>query len=323
MRLDRRARRSSNTFNPLPERGSMPRGVGSLAIAGAARLPHFGPYETNHEPEHFPARFPGGDAPLGSRPLVIPAAVPARGQPSRERITIGVFGVPTGGIPLARCPAGSSVRHCRRARDRGESARQMTEQPDAAGQSVHGGCKLYSDFREISPARTSTRSGDDFDHWHGCSTAAIEAGKDIYGENPDAVDRPGRQIEADGPATEHLPGRLQQRSDPKFRLACNLARNGYPQDSISRLGSPVTRFPPSPCDPPEGFDWDMWSGPARCCPSIRAWNALGLYMISHARGSSPTASIIWTSPAGACRKSRKALRNPGRGVLPDNGMADT
>ena len=49
----------------------------------------------------------------------------------------------------------------------------------------------------------------------------------------------------------------QQRSDPKFRNACELARNGYlGKVHTVYVGAPGGRSYPvePPCDPPDGFD---------------------------------------------------------------------
>ena len=57
----------------------------------------------------------------------------------------------------------------------------------------------------------------------------------------------------------------QQRSDARFRLACELVRNGR----IGNLKKVETHLPSSQgggpfpeTTPPEGFDWNMWLGPA-------------------------------------------------------------
>ena len=195
------------------------------------------------------------------------------------------------------------------------------------GKASYSGCKLYSDFRDVL-ARDDIDAiwGTVPDHWHGCLySRVIESGKDIYGEKPLS-----RWI-AQGVKLKKLVRQygtifqvgLQQRSDPKFRLACNLARNGY-LGKISEVqvavpgGTVIPAVPP--CDPPAGFDWDMWTGPAPMFPfDPRRVEWLGLYMISIiAPDSSPIgASIIWISPAGACRRSSKSRsKSPGAASCP-------
>ena len=109
----------------------------------------------------------------------------------------------------------------------------MTEEfySQRLGKASYSGCKLYGDFREVL-ARDDIDAiwGTVPDHWHGCLySRVIESGKDIYGEKPLS-----RWI-AQGVKLKRLVRQygtifqvgLQQRSDPKFRLACSLARNGH------------------------------------------------------------------------------------------------
>ena len=160
----------------------------------------------------------------------------------------------------------------------------------------------------------------------------IESGKDIYGEKPLS-----RWI-AQGVKLKKLVRQygtifqvgLQQRSDPKFRLACNLARNGY-LGKISEVqvavpgGTVIPAVPP--CDPPEGFDWDMWTGPAPMFPfDPRRVEWLGLYMISdYCAGFITNWGVHHLDIAGwgVPEIFEKPFEVSGRGILPDRGMADT
>ncbi len=275
-------------------------------------------------------------------PLVIPAAVLGKdgALPPSERITIGVFGVGNRGrhslSAMRPLPDHQVVAIAEARQDRGESARQMVEQFYAGrlGKEAYHGCTLYGDFREIL-ARDDIDAvwGTVPDHWHGCLySRAIEAGKDIYGEKPLT-----RWI-AQGVKLKKMIPRygtifqvgLQQRSDPKFRLACNLARNGY-LGKISEVqvavpgGTVIPSVPP--CDPPEGFDWDMWSGPAPLLPfDPRRVEWLGLYMISHyCAGFITNWGVHHLDIAGWGMPEifEQPFEVSGHGVLPDSGMADT
>ena len=106
------------------------------------------------------------------------------------------------------------------------------------------------------------------DHWHTLADlAAVKAGKDIYSEKPLTltIDEGRRLSRAVRERKVVLQTGTQQRSDKKFRLACDLVRNGR----IGQLKQ-VTAFLPaglragpfqsSPV--PAELDWDLWLGQA-------------------------------------------------------------
>ncbi len=133
----------------------------------------------------------------------------------------------------------------------------------------------YNDFRQllaqedVDAVVVSTP-----DHWHvPISIAAAKAGKDIYCEKPltlsisggrslaNVVKRYGRILQTGS----------QQRSDDRFRFACELVRNGR----IGKLKTINVEIPGNnrenpltwPIMPvPKGFDYDMWLGPAQFQP---------------------------------------------------------
>lgn len=132
------------------------------------------------------------------------------------------------------------------------------------------GVKGYTDFREVL-ARDEIDGvilGTP-DHWHvPMAVAALDAGKDVYVEKPlsltigegrvlaQAVSRTRRMVQVGS----------QQRSDGKFRLACELVRSGR-IGTIRKVEVGIPTRPGrvrdwSPMDVPEGFDYDMWLGPA-------------------------------------------------------------
>jgi len=149
-----------------------------------------------------------------------------------------------------------------------------------------GGASPYADFRKLMER-------DDIhviingtpDHWHTfVNLHALKAGKDVYSEKPLTltIDEGKRLVETVKSTGRILQVGSQQRSDPSFRLACELVRNGR----IGKLqevtvilpaglwGGP---FPPQPV--PQGLNWDMWLGqapmvdfvPQRCRTSFRYW----------------------------------------------------
>ena len=104
------------------------------------------------------------------------------------------------------------------------------------------------------------------DHWHALiSIAAMRAGKDVYCEKPLTltIDE-GKQIVRVARETGRiLQTGSQQRSNAKFRLACELVRNGrigklQHVDVFLPTGQRSGPFASAPV--PNGFDWDMWQG---------------------------------------------------------------
>ncbi len=136
-----------------------------------------------------------------------------------------------------------------------------------------GSCVAYNDFRELL-------AREDIDavviatpcHWHiPIAIAAAKAGKDMYSEKP-----LGLTLEQDQTlrAVVNRYGTVfqygtQQRSDSGFRFACELVRNGrigklhtiYVWCFGAEAGGSLT---PEPI--PEGFDYDLWLGPAPSAP---------------------------------------------------------
>ncbi len=128
----------------------------------------------------------------------------------------------------------------------------------------------YNDFRDVlARGDIDTVLIATPDHWHvPISIAAARAGKDIYCEKPltltiaegrtlcDAVKRYGTIFQTGS----------QQRSGREFRFGCELVRNGR----IGRLHTIRLHIPPNnrfcsswqPEPIPQGFDYDLWLGPA-------------------------------------------------------------
>jgi len=127
----------------------------------------------------------------------------------------------------------------------------------------------YTDFRKVMER-------DDIqiivqatpDHWHTLvNLAAAKAKKDVYGEKPLTltIDEGKRLVKAVRSSGIVLQTGTQQRSDKKFRLACELIRNGR----IGKLQQ-VTVYVPAGIrggpfakqTVPAGFNWDFWLGQA-------------------------------------------------------------
>ena len=105
------------------------------------------------------------------------------------------------------------------------------------------------------------------DHWHALvSIAAMRAGKDVYCEKPLTltIDEGKHIVRAQRETDRVLQTGSQQRSDPRFRLACELVRNGRIGklehiDVFLPSGRREGPFKTAPI--PSGFDWNTWLGP--------------------------------------------------------------
>ena len=112
----------------------------------------------------------------------------------------------------------------------------------------------------------------------------MNAGKDIYSEKPLTltIDEGKRLVEAVRKSGRILQTGSQQRSDPRFRLACELIRNGR----LGKLTQITTILPAGfnqgpfkTAEIPKELDWDFWQGqtsrheyvPERCHFSFRYW----------------------------------------------------
>ena len=134
-------------------------------------------------------------------------------------------------------------------------------------------CVATKDFREIvSRPDIDAISLATPDHWHAVpAVAALEAGKDIFGEKPishclmegraiaDAQKRNGRIWQTGG----------WQRSLRDFRFACELVRNGrIGKVHTIEVGLPTGGGigPVQFKDPPPELDYNFWIGPSRWAP---------------------------------------------------------
>jgi hypothetical protein len=160
-------------------------------------------------------------------------------------------------------------------RKKREEARDRVENSYASKSSSgsYKGCDCYNEHE-----RVMERSDIDAcviatpDHWHvPISLDAVRSGKDVYVEKPmsltiregrilsDAVRRYGAVLQVGS----------QQRSEPAFRKAAEMVRNGW----IGKVNSVYTglgRFPAGKVLPeesiPSGFDYDRWLGPTPWMP---------------------------------------------------------
>ena len=135
-------------------------------------------------------------------------------------------------------------------------------------------CTMYRDFRELLARKDidavciTTQ-----DHWHALiATAAARAGKDIYCQKPLGITVQECQAIRDAVRRHECVFQTgtQQRSSGSFRHACELARNGYLGKihtiEVAAPGPMYKRMykkPTTPESAPPGFDFEMFTGPAK------------------------------------------------------------
>ncbi|MEJ2701707.1 MAG: Gfo/Idh/MocA family oxidoreductase [Sedimentisphaerales bacterium] len=214
-------------------------------------------------------------AAVGGSTLVLPALVPASVFGARapsNRIVMGAIGVGSQGTGDLRGFLSKqevqTIAVCDVDKGHRDRAKQIVDQRYG-----NSDCKTYHDFRElIGRGDLDAIQIAVPDHWHAMpAIAAVRAGLDVHGQKPLARSiREGRAI-CDA---VHRFGRVwqtgsQQRSDYKFRHACELVRNGRIGKILKievglPTGSPTGVKPIMPV--PEGLDWNFWLGPAPYVP---------------------------------------------------------
>ncbi len=205
-------------------------------------------------------------------PYVVSASILGRNQavaPS-NRITIGCIGV--GGMGTANMQSFLAHPNARVLAVCDVDAKHRNQARESVNTAYgNNDCAAYNDFRELL-ARTDIDAVmiATPDHWHGIiAVASARARKDIYGEKPlaytiaegraivDAVQRYGVVWQTGS----------WQRSQRHFRFACELVRNGrIGAVHTVRVGLPygnnLDELDAQPVPVPEGFDYDLWLGPA-------------------------------------------------------------
>ena len=143
------------------------------------------------------------------------------------------------------------------------------------GVAGYKGCDAYNDFRDVL-----ARADVDAvvlvvpDHWHAPMTVlAAKASKDIYCEKPLSLTvRDGQaMVKAVRQYKRVLQTGSMYRSGPRTRFACELIRNGR-IGKVKRILTSVGGGPKGPgpgwqpMPVPEGFDYNLWLGPAPLAP---------------------------------------------------------
>jgi predicted dehydrogenase len=129
-------------------------------------------------------------------------------------------------------------------------------------------CAIFGDFRELLARRDidAVTIGVP-DHWHALiAIAALKAGKHVYCEKPMTltIEESKTLVRVARESGKTFQVGSQQRSDARFRLACELVRNGR-VGRVQRVTTLIGANPvggPFPVVPvPDGLNWDFWLGP--------------------------------------------------------------
>jgi predicted dehydrogenase len=195
--------------------------------------------------------------------VAFPTIIPSRAFGANERIRIGFIGVKNRGMQNLKPLMKHAVAVCDVDRTVMAAAQQAVEK-------ANGSCATYSDYRKMLESKDidavviSTP-----DHWHARQMVdACAAGKDVYCEKPLTltIDEGKEMVKAARKYGRIAQTGSQQRSDDKFRLACELVRSGrLERIHTVRVGISKNNFaqkvvPDSA--PPAELDYDMWLGPA-------------------------------------------------------------
>lgn len=277
----------------------------------------------------------------GAAALAAPSIVPSRlfgdAAPSRT-IAVGVIGTGSKGVGGMRnflsCPAARIVAVCDVDRNRRNAAGDLAKVP--AG-------RRYRDFREMLAC-------DDIDavlvaspdHWHVLhAKAAIEAGKDVYCEKPlsNTILEGRALVEAVRRSKQVFQHGTQLRSNPGNHRVCTMVRNRAIGDVRQvTIGSPpglaTGDHPPEAV--PDGFDWDLFQGPAperpytpwRCARLKEIGNLAAWYFISDyskagwiaGHGVHDIDLALWGL---GITEEDGPVSIEGAGVFPEGGLFDT
>ncbi|MFC1805799.1 Gfo/Idh/MocA family protein [Planctomycetota bacterium] len=267
-----------------------------------------------------------------SAPAVIGAGALAAPAPS-DRIGIGSIGVGGRGNGLLNGFLGLRDCRCLAVADPFKNRRERTAARIDKRYKAKG-TAAYNDYRELL-------ARDDIDgvvvatpdHWHvPAAMHAARAGKDSYVEKPlglciawnlacrDLIRRYGRVFQYG----------TQQRSSGHLRHACELVHNGYigeikAIDVVAPDGKTGGSMTPIPV--PDGFDYDLWLGPAPWSPYTRdrCTNAGSWFVYDNAIGflggwgAHPLDIGVWGWP----RELQVPVEVEGTGYLAPDGLFDT
>jgi predicted dehydrogenase len=274
---------------------------------------------------------------IGAAGLALPSIIPgsALGKNGAtapgNRITVGLIGTGgrMGGVwgALSRVPGVQCVAVCDVQSSRRESYRKRLKLRSEDGYVDYRDLVARNDIDAVAIASP--------DHQHvPQAVAAIRAGKDVYCEKPlsNTIGEGRVLVETAkryGAVFQHG---TQLHSMGGVRRACELVRNGR----IGKLQQIVIGSPPGRAtgwpktEPvPEGFDYDLWLGPAPEAPycGLRVRSLPGWYFISDYSKAGWIAGYgvhdLDIAQWGMGLERSGPVSIEGRGVYPTDGLFDT
>ncbi len=145
-----------------------------------------------------------------------------------------------------------------------------------AAKEVGKDCREYKDFRELlAKEDLDAVTVGTVDHWHALtSIAAMKSGCDVYCEKPLSltIEEGKAMVQAARKYDRVFQTGSQQRSDARYRLACELVRNGRigkVHTVEARIGDNPIGGPFATAPVPEGLDWEFWKGPTPDVPYVK------------------------------------------------------
>jgi predicted dehydrogenase len=216
-------------------------------------------------------------------------AAAAKKPAANDRIVMGAIGI---GSPASRGRAiyGDAKRHkgveyvaaCDVDASHLKNALEMMKKDGFSEATGYKDFRELLDRKDIQAVTIATP-----DHWHALiAIDAMRKGKDVYCEKPLTltIDEGKALVKVARETGRVFQVGSQQRSDMRFRLACELVRNGRigkVKTVETRIGgidkNKVGPFKKAPV--PEGLDWPFWQGqtgpvdyiPQRCHYEFRWW----------------------------------------------------
>ncbi|HET6425913.1 MAG TPA: Gfo/Idh/MocA family oxidoreductase [Planctomycetaceae bacterium] len=195
-----------------------------------------------------------------------PYIIPARAFGANERIVTAHIGVGGQGTSNLNAFLGKGVQPAAIVDVDSSRVEKAVKLLEGKGHKAEG----YEDYRkmlerkDINAVVVSTP-----DHWHALATIhACQAGKDVYCEKPLSltIAEGRRMVDVARAEKRIVQTGSQQRSDDRFRQACEYVRNGHLGEIKEVLvGLPGTNFsgpPVADSEPPKELNYDLWLGPA-------------------------------------------------------------